>query len=462
VTVTTVYNPDLSRVTITATSLGDAQTALVERSTDQVVWSTVRGGTAVPVSAGTMATLDDFEFSSDVLNYYRVTYADEVTYRSTGTAAHAANASVVPGLPAGHAQGDLLLLWACTRNAAQGVPATPAGYSVFGITDQGRLFGKIRGASESAPTVTFTGGGDATMSVSAQMAAFTKVQAVTGEAQGVANASAQNITTPTAIPQADNSLIIWAGWKQDDWTGSTKPAAATAEVGDTSTTLGDDQGVTWAYLVQDAKAVVAASSFAITGGVSAISRAMVIEFLAATTSQTGSITPSLAGEVWLKFIGRPFLNQTVDAYGEINVTRRARNAVFPVVGRSAPIGVTDVRSGREFNLLIKTLTAETHRNLDFAVLGGDPVFVHAPADSPVPSMYAVIGDTQDDQPVPGTHFWTLPLIEVAAPVPEVVGTTITWQGVLNAYATWADVLAGEPTWADLLLNIGSPSDVIVG
>jgi hypothetical protein len=459
-TVSCVYNGDLSRVTITATGLGDAQTALVERSTDQVVWSTVRGGTAVAVTAGTMAALDDYEFSSDVQNWYRVTYADEVTYRSTGTAAHAANTSVVPGLPAGHAQGDLLLIWACCRDAALGVPATPAGYSVFGITDQGRLFGKIRGSSESAPTVTFTGTGGATMSVSAQMAAFTKVQAVSGAADGVANSSAQNIATPTLIPQADNSLILYVGWKQDDWTGSAPPAGTT-EVGDTSTTLGDDQGITWSYVVQNAKAVAAASSFTITGGVSAISRAMVIEFLAATTSQTGSITPSLDGEVWLKFIGRPFLNLVVDAYGEINVTRRARNAIFPVVGRSAPIGVTDVRSGREFNLLVKTLTAEAHRNLDFAVLGGDPVFVHAPADSPVPTMYAVIGDTIDNQPVPGTFLWTLPLTEVAAPVPEVVGTTITYQGVINAYTSYSALLAGEASYAALLLNIGSPSDVIV-
>lgn len=458
-TVTTVYNSDLSRVTITATGLGDAQTALVERSTDQVVWSTVRGGSAVTVTAGTMSALSDYEFSADVLNYYRVTYADEATFRAAGTAAHAANTSVSPGLPAGHAAGDLLLIWACTRNAAQGVPATPAGYQVFGITDQGRLFGKIDSGSEVAPTVTFTGTGDATMSVSAQMAAFTKTQDVGGAADGVANSSAQNIATPALVPQQHNSVLVWCGWKQDDWTSSAPPAGTT-EIGDTSTTLGDDQGITWSYLIQNAKAVQSASSFTITGGVSAISRAMVVEFLPATTSQTGSITPSLAGEVWLKFIGRPFLNQVVDAYGEVNVTRRARNAVFPVVGRSAPVGVTDVRSGREFNLLVKTLTAEEHRNLDFAVLGGDPVFVHAPPDNPVPTMYAVIGDTQDDQPVPGTHFWTLPLTEVSAPVPEVVGATITYQGVINAYATYSALLAGEPSYADLLLNIGDPGDVI--
>jgi hypothetical protein len=460
-TVSCTYSGDLSRVTITATGLGDAQTALVERSTDQVVWSTVRGGTAVAVSAGVMAALDDYEFSADVLNYYRVTYADEATYRSTGTAAHAANTSVSPGLPAGHTAGDLLLVWACTRSAAQGVPATPAGYEVFGITDQGRLFGKTDSGSEVAPTITFTGAGDATMSVSAQMAAFTKTQSVSGAAAGVANGSAQNITTPALIPEADNSVLVWCGWKQDDWTGSAPPAG-TAEIGDTSTTLGDDQGLTWSYVVQNAKAAALASSFTITGGVSAISRAMVVEFLAATTSQTGSITPSLSGQVWLKFIGHPFLNQVVDAYGDINVTRRARNAVFPVVGRSAPVGVTDVRAGREFNLLVKTLTAEAHRNLDFAVLGGDPVFVHAPPDNPIPTMYAVIGDTQDDQPVPGTHFWTLPLTEVAAPVPEVVGTTITYQGVINAYTSYTALLAGETDYADLLLNIGDPGDVIVG
>lgn len=44
---------------------------VVQRSTDQVRWSTVRGGAAVTV-AGDAVSLDDYEFVADVPNYYRV------------------------------------------------------------------------------------------------------------------------------------------------------------------------------------------------------------------------------------------------------------------------------------------------------------------------------------------------------------------------------------------------------
>jgi len=45
--------------------------AVLERSTDQIRWSTVRGGASLGVT-GTAFTVDDYEFVSDVVNYYRL------------------------------------------------------------------------------------------------------------------------------------------------------------------------------------------------------------------------------------------------------------------------------------------------------------------------------------------------------------------------------------------------------
>jgi hypothetical protein len=460
VTVSCIYDATLSRVRVSATGLGDAQSALFERSTNQITWATVRGGADVPVSAGT-TQLDDWEFVPGVVNYYRVTYSDEVTFRAAGTAAHAANSSVAPGLPTGHAQGDLLVCWACCRDASLGVPATPAGYEVFGITDQGRLFGKIHGASESAPTVTFIGTGGSTMSVSAQMAAFTKVQAVTGAAAGVANVSAQNIATPAATVEADCSLIVYAGWKQDDWTSSAPPAGTT-EIGDTFTTLGDDQGITWSYVVQNAKANVSASSFTIAGGTSAISRSMVIEFLAATTSQTGNITPTL-DQVWVKNLARPFLNRAVVVTDWSDVEQASRNGVFDIVGRSMPVAVTDVRTSRRYALTVMTDTNDDAEDLRLCLAGGDPVLVHVPADCDVPGMYAVVGDLSIDRRSPRAvrRFLTLPLVECAAPGLDIVGATATYQTVLNNYTDYSGVLGDFTTYQDVLDLIAEPAEVIV-
>ena len=81
------YDGTLSRVridlTAVRTAIGADDTGLVERSLDQVRWITVRGGVAVSITAAAL-DLDDYEFSPDVVSYYRVTptsgvYTDSIT-----------------------------------------------------------------------------------------------------------------------------------------------------------------------------------------------------------------------------------------------------------------------------------------------------------------------------------------------------------------------------------------------
>lgn len=50
---------------------------------------------------------------------------------------------------------------------------------------------------------------------------------------------------------------------------------------------------------------------------------------------------------------------------------------------------------------------------------------------------------------------------MAAPGPDVVGETSSWQTVMNTYATWADLLAAHPTWASVMELVADPEDVIV-
>lgn len=73
---TLTYDSTLGRIQLAAASLaGTAVTATFERSTDQITWTTVRGGTSATVS-GSAASLDDYEFAADVVNYYRCTAYD--------------------------------------------------------------------------------------------------------------------------------------------------------------------------------------------------------------------------------------------------------------------------------------------------------------------------------------------------------------------------------------------------
>lgn len=461
-TVSLTYESQLSRVRITANSLGSAATATVERSTDQIRWTTVRGGSAVAVTAGTMATLDDYEFAADVQNYYRVTYPSPMSFVAAGTASQANNTSITPGVPAGVVAGDLLLMLVAIRNSGTGTPNTPSGWTK--LVDAGNvcLFGKVAGGSESAPTVTFTGG-VANADTSGQMAAFRGIALTPVGIASALNASAQDIATPGFDLNEAVSLaaLVYFGWKQDDWT-SVAPVTNGIEIGEPSTTTGDDQGIVWNYrlITTFSFSNIAPRSFVVTGGAAAISRGGVAVFEPTIASQSNSITPTLGG-VWLKFIARPFLNTLVQPWGDIEWQRKSRNGVFDVVGRSFRVSVSDVRLSREGPLSLKTESVQDYERLDLVLAGGDPVFLHTPADHPLPTMYADVGDVSIVAPVPGTYFFTLPLIQVAAPDAEIVGATSTYQTVINNYTSYSAVLVAFATYAAVLEEIAQPGDIEV-
>jgi hypothetical protein len=184
--------------------------------------------------------------------------------------------------------------------------------------------------------------------------------------------------------------------------------------------------------------------------------------LVITDRELASITPVL-DRIWVKSIIRPFLNRAVTVVGWSDITRAARSGDFDVVGRSFPVAVTDVRGSRAYDLQLYAATAQDAQTLDFILASGDVLFVHTPAGCPVPGGYVRVGDTSQRRPHVRavTGVFTLPVVEVAAPGPDVVGAVSTWATVLASYATWSDLLAANATWADLLARIAPPSEVIV-
>lgn len=177
---------------------------------------------------------------------------------------------------------------------------------------------------------------------------------------------------------------------------------------------------------------------------------------------TTTITETLT-DVWIKVPARPYLNRAVVCTGVGDVTRPARNGVFPVVGRKNPVGVADVRQSRQFTIEVMTDTPADTNDFDLLLMSGEPIYLHVPPGFPVPSLYAMIGDTTQNEPARGdpTRFWALPLTEVAAPAADVVGSLGTYQTVVDTYATYADVLAAKASYAALLEMIGSPEEVVV-
>lgn len=432
--VTATYGDTNGRVTINATGLSTAATvALVERSSDGgATYTTVRGASAVPVTAGTMTQIRDYEFAAGALNTYRVRtrYAGPPVFVSAGTAAHADNASVIPGLPAGFMAGDLLLVLAAIRNSGTGLPNLPTGYTLLGGSGgNARLYGKIAVGNEAAgPTITFASG-IAGATCSAQMAAFRGTDMTTSAVAALLNASAVNIAFPSllAADVPENATVIYAGWRQQDWT-SVATIAGTTEIGEPSTGLGDNQGLVWDYVIRTTPAAVGAGSFVVTGGVAGISRGITLALSRRSVdpvidSQTGTVTPALT-QIWLKSLTNPTLNAPLLVVDFSAITRASRTEIFEVVGSPDPIAVTEVMGSPAFVINPYTSDATKEAALDALAAVGGPLFLHIPAGWRVPGGYVVAADEVSRErttPRGQARVWEIPLRVVRAPGPDVTG-----------------------------------------
>lgn len=85
--VTVTYDPVLSRLRIVQTGGLVADLADFLRTTDGITWTTVRGGSNVPLAGGTEATIDDYEFPVGVPVTYRVEKKTSAGAPVSGTSA---------------------------------------------------------------------------------------------------------------------------------------------------------------------------------------------------------------------------------------------------------------------------------------------------------------------------------------------------------------------------------------
>lgn len=177
---------------------------------------------------------------------------------------------------------------------------------------------------------------------------------------------------------------------------------------------------------------------------------------------TDDIAPAQSG-VWFKSITRPFLNRAVDVVGHSDIVRPARNGVFEVRGRSAPIAVTDVRGSRRWTCTVKCLTVVDADALELVFASGDPLYVQTDGEHDIPGGYVVLGDVVRSRfgHRTGRRYFDLPMTEVAAPDADVVGYPSSWETLIAEFGTWTAVLAAFGTWADVLEHVADPSVVIV-
>lgn len=217
-------------------------------------------------------------------------------------------------------------------------------------------------------------------------------------------------------------------------------------------------------LAQTTPAPLPAGVVTVTGGASAVNVALDFMLQPAVLTQSTTVTPDVDGITAMIFIGRPYLNRQVELLDYGDVTRPARTGLFPVIGRTMPVAITDTKLSRQVPIVVATRTVDDATEMDAVLASGDPIYLRTPPGCSLPTMYAVIGDVAQARRtrLRVDRYFTLPLTEVAAPGADVVGSTATYQTVLSTYATYADVLAAHTTYADLLELVASPGEVVVG
>lgn len=265
--------------------------------------------TTVRVAPGdgpTPSVIEDYHISING-DPMTVTFATVATpaYINSGAAAYADNASVAPALPAGITAdaGQLLLIFAAAFGTGAADPVCPGGWEELVVPTSGeiKLFGKYYVTGDVAPTVTMTGGAAGT-TLGAQMAAFSglsmtldkNTQVANSEfgAFGQQNASAANIAYPALTGRRGSSAMFILAKRNDDWTGVATPGSMT-EVGDSSSTLGNDMGLAWYFQATAGVApTLTAGSLTVSGGAAATSQAAAVSLRALMTY---TVTRAIAG-----------------------------------------------------------------------------------------------------------------------------------------------------------------------
>jgi hypothetical protein len=294
-----------------------------------------------------------------------------ITYVGAGTAASGNNVSVTPGMPAGLADLDTMILVASIRNSGAGTVDTPAGWTRLTGSNNLAVFGRIRNPGDVAPLVTFTGG-VAGADTGAQIFAFRDAERTLGTIYtiGQLNVSAQDVAYPALNITGPGQAVLIIGWKQDDVTSYSIPAGFTG-AGIVNSTAGDDASQAVRYQIQVAEADIAAGALTVVGGVAAISRAIVLA-IRPNGALTAAAQASWPPRVLVTLTGTA-AGDAVAVYRVVDGVRTALragsgtavDAAWVVVDAELPFGVPV-----HYEATVNTQVTYTSADVTYALPGG--------------------------------------------------------------------------------------------
>ncbi|MEO3974376.1 hypothetical protein [Streptomyces sp. CAU 1734] len=165
-------------------------------------------------------------------------------------------------------------------------------------------------------------------------------------------------------------------------------------------------------------------------------------------------------EIVLKDPGLPARQMTavVAKGGMPTWTRKARQSVNLVRGRSLPVVISDVRTSREGSLMLITETAEDISALWWLLEPGSVLLLHWPPLFNERDVYVSVGDVSEAPFVEHAGYsdrqWVLPLTEVDRPIGGATGSSgRTWELISTEHDTWLSVLESGSTWLSVLTGV---------
>ena len=198
------------------------------------------------------------------------------TLVGTGTNSSANNASVSTTFHGSTADGDLVIVHASIRSSGVGTPVQPGGWLPLALFANEAVYAKVwRTGDPTSLAVTFSGGsaGDDCIVSSTTFRGLSTT--LLGAATQL-NASAQDVAFPAlSAPVQGGGVTMIFAWKQSLSTGSGSPAGFTG-LSSPSSSAGSGATDMWRYRIDTAPAAVSAGTITVTGGVAAISRAIVL------------------------------------------------------------------------------------------------------------------------------------------------------------------------------------------
>lgn len=445
-------------LTVDGLATAGATIASIQRSTDGVTWTGVRGAINIPVTGDGPDVYLDYEFTPGpgVTNSYRVVSQDGPEFVGVGTADSGEDNGVTlaPSIPAGAQVGDLLVLFvgnstlvgAHVIEHADAWPWTLLGQSpgYNGNDDlpmRTAIYAKVAEVGDTVSTLGISGAIGSSAAGIAQVAAFRNVRpvllGVNRAPEADQPAATDEVEFPALAVAEDFALALAFGASAVAWTSAAAPSPFTLMDDPTFNGSTDDVSIAWAYDARGAAGIVASDVFTITGGTHNPDDKRGWTIALSYDSANAPVTELFVDDVdtpldetWLKDPLRPERNMVVEVASPVGVRYAARSALFDIKGRAEPIEVSEIRRTRSWT---QRWIARTFTELDALVelfSTGRTLLLQVPARGTLPECppwprslpggYISVGDvteeTAQDAPLPATL--TAPVQIVAAPCAE--------------------------------------------